>query len=87
MFTVGLNGRKGIFPIPLLELNRESRSIDFSKPSVVYCEEGYRATIAATMWMRDNAADIGILIDGIQGWQARNLPMGTVKGTPKEPFR
>jgi rhodanese-related sulfurtransferase len=53
--------------VPLLELNSEAASIDFSKPSLVSCHEGYRATTAASMLLRGKAADVGILIDGIEG--------------------
>ena len=61
--------------MPLLELHSEAASIDFSSPSLVYCREGYRATTAASMLLRDYATDIGILIDGIEGWQASGLPL------------
>jgi rhodanese-related sulfurtransferase len=63
--------------MPLLELHSEAASIDFSGPSLVYCREGYRASTAASMLLRDYATDIGILIDGIEGWQAHGLPLET----------
>ena len=62
--------------MPLLELHSEAPSIDFSRPSLVYCREGYRASTAASMLLREYATDIGILIDGIEGWQASGLPSG-----------
>jgi rhodanese-related sulfurtransferase len=56
----------GAISIPLLELNAEGLSIDFSKPSLVYCREGYRATTAASVLLRRNARDVGIVIDAIK---------------------
>jgi rhodanese-related sulfurtransferase len=73
--------RKGHLPgatsLPLLELRSKAASIDFSRPSLVYCHEGYRASIAASMLLRDHASDLGILIDGIEGGQAWGLPLET----------
>jgi rhodanese-related sulfurtransferase len=67
----------GATSVPLLELYSEAASIDFSRPSLVYCHEGYRASTAASMLLRDHASDVGILIDGIEGWQASGLPLVT----------
>ena len=61
--------------IPLLDLDAKARSIDHSKLSLVYCHEGYRATTAASILLRENAGDVGILIDGIEGWSASGLPL------------
>jgi rhodanese-related sulfurtransferase len=55
----------GAISIPLLELNSEAPPIDFSKPILVYCREGYRATTAASVLLRRNARDVGIIIDTI----------------------
>jgi len=65
----------GAISLPLLELNSKANSIDPAKNSLVYCHEGYRATTAASMLMRDNAGNIGILIDGVEGWTACGLPL------------
>lgn len=65
----------GATSVPLLELHSEAAAIDFSRPSVVYCHEGYRASTAASMLLRDHASEVGILIDGIEGWQACGLPL------------
>jgi hypothetical protein len=56
----------GAISIPLLELNAETPSIDLSKPSLVYCREGYRAATAASVLLRRNARDVGIVIDAIK---------------------
>ena len=65
----------GATSVPLLELHSEAASIDFSRPSLVYCREGYRASTAASMLLREYATDVGILIDGIEGWQASGLTL------------
>ena len=65
----------GAISIPLLDLDAETLHVDPSKPSLVYCHEGYRATTAASILLRDSAAKIGILIDGIEGWSASGLPL------------
>jgi rhodanese-related sulfurtransferase len=59
----------GAISLPLLELNSKIGSIDLSKPSLIYCEEGYRATTAASILLRHKSSDIGILMDGIKGWR------------------
>jgi rhodanese-related sulfurtransferase len=73
-----LNGHlPGAISLPLLELHSEAASIDFARPSLVYCREGYRAPTAASLLLRNHASDIGILIDGIEGLQACGLPCET----------
>jgi rhodanese-related sulfurtransferase len=67
----------GAISIPLLDLDSKGRFIDPSRPSLVYCHEGYRATTAASILLREGASDIGILIDGIEGWLASGLPLET----------
>jgi rhodanese-related sulfurtransferase len=76
-----LNGHlPGAISIPLLELNSAASSIDFSKPSLVYCRGGYRAATAASVLLRGKARDVGIMIDAmkcIDGPQARSASPGT----------
>ena len=75
----------GALSIPLLELNSEAPPIDFSKPSLVYCREGYRATTAASVLLRRNARDVGIMIDAIECIdrpQAGGAAPATPPGTP-----
>jgi rhodanese-related sulfurtransferase len=67
----------GAASLPLLKLHSEAAAIDFSRPSLVYCHEGYRASTAASLLLREHASDVGILIDGIEGWQASGLPLET----------
>jgi rhodanese-related sulfurtransferase len=65
----------GAISVPLLDLHSEAGFIDFSRPSLVHCREGYHASTAASMLLRDHASDVGILIDGIEGWRAAGLPL------------
>jgi rhodanese-related sulfurtransferase len=67
----------GAISMPLLELSGQTASIDPSKPILVYCQEEYRATIAASMLLREHAGDIGILTGGLQEWQACSVPLET----------
>jgi rhodanese-related sulfurtransferase len=73
----------GAISLPLLDLNPEKQVIDPSKPSLVYCHEGFRATTAASILLRGSgAADLGILIDGVEGWAALGLPLETPDTPP-----
>ncbi len=65
----------GAISLPLLDLDPKKRVIDPSKPSLVYCHEGFRATTAASILLQEGAGAIGILIDGIEGWSALGLPL------------
>lgn len=65
----------GAISLPLLDLDPKNRPFDPSKPSLVYCHEGFRATTAASILLRESAGDVGILIDGIEGWSALGLPL------------
>lgn len=71
----------GAISMPLLDLDPKKEVVDPSKPSLVYCHEGYRATTAASILLRESAGEIGILIDGIEGWSALGLPL-EVPDTP-----
>lgn len=65
----------GAVSLPLLEIESNKRVIDPSKPSLMYCHEGFRATTAASLLLRINGGNIGILIDGIEGWLASGFPL------------
>jgi rhodanese-related sulfurtransferase len=65
----------GAISVPLLDLESSAKRIDPSKPSLVYCHEGFRATTAASILLRESSGDIGILIDGVEGWSASGLPL------------
>ena len=65
----------GAISMPLLDLDPKKRIIDPSKPSLVYCHEGFRATTAASILLRESAGDVGILIDGVEGWLELGWPL------------
>jgi rhodanese-related sulfurtransferase len=65
----------GAISVPLLDLESSAQRIDPAKPSLVYCHEGFRATTAASILLRESSSDIGILIDGVEGWCASGLPL------------
>jgi rhodanese-related sulfurtransferase len=65
----------GAISMPLLDLDPSKRVIDPSKHSLVYCNEGFRATTAASILLRDCNGEIGILVDGIEGWSALGLAL------------
>jgi rhodanese-related sulfurtransferase len=57
----------GAISMPLLELDPEAAAIDFSTPSLVYCQEGYRAMTAASLLLRRNSVDIIVLLAALEG--------------------
>jgi rhodanese-related sulfurtransferase len=61
--------------VPLLDLESRAQLIDPSRASLVYCYEGFRATTAASILRRESSGEIGILIDGVEGWSALGLPL------------
>jgi rhodanese-related sulfurtransferase len=65
----------GAVSMPLLDLAPGKKLIDPSSPSLVYCNEGFRATTAASILLRDGGGEISILVDGIEGWSALGLPL------------
>jgi len=66
----------GAISLPLLDLHASAERIDPAKPSLVYCLEGFRATTAASILLRESSSgEIGILIDGVEGWCASGLPL------------
>jgi len=74
----------GAISMPLLDLDPRKQPIDPSKPSLVYCNEGFRATTAASILLRESIADIGILIDGVEGWSALGLPLKVPSAPPPD---
>ncbi len=57
----------GAISAPLLELDPEAAPIDFSRPILVYCQEGYRAMTAASLLLRRKSGDIIVLIAALEG--------------------
>jgi hydroxyacylglutathione hydrolase len=65
----------GAISMPLLDMDAKANCLDPSKRALVYCHEGYRATTAASILLQESAGNIGILIDGVEGWSASGLPL------------
>jgi rhodanese-related sulfurtransferase len=65
----------GAISLPLLDLDSRKRIVDPSTRGLLYCREGFHATTAASILLRDSNEDIGILVDGIEGWSALGLPL------------
>ena len=65
----------GAISLPLLDFDSRARRIDQSKPSLLYCHEGFRATTAASILLRESDDNVDILIDGVEGWLASGLPL------------
>jgi rhodanese-related sulfurtransferase len=53
--------------LPLLGLDPEAAPIDLSRPSLVYCQEGYRAMTAASILLRGHSAEVFVLIATLEG--------------------
>lgn len=77
----------GAISMPLLDLHQKKRIIELSRPSLVYCNEGFRATTAASILLRESNADIRILIDGVEGWSALGLPLEMTDSLSHHPSR
>jgi rhodanese-related sulfurtransferase len=69
----------GAISVPLLDLDPRQRAFDPSKEWLVYCREGFRAPTAASILLREGDGDVGILIDGVEGWLASGLPLEIVR--------
>jgi len=65
----------GAISAPLLDFESNAQVIDRSKPSLVYCYAGFRATTAVSILLRESSNDIEIMIDGFEGWSALGLPL------------
>lgn len=65
----------GAISLPLLDFGSRARRIDRSRPSLLYCHEGFRATTAASILLRESDGDVDILIDGVEGWLGCGLPL------------
>jgi rhodanese-related sulfurtransferase len=65
----------GAVSVPLLDLASGAEQIDQSRPTLVYCREGYCATTAASILLRRCSDDVAILVDGVEGWSALGLPL------------
>ena len=67
----------GAISLPLQDLNPNTNPLDLSKPSLIYCHEGFRATTAASILLQEGGSAVAILMDGFEGWSALGLPLET----------
>ena len=65
----------GAVSMPLLDFESSAQLINRSKPSIVYCHAGFRASTAVSILLRESSNDIGIFLDGFEGWSALGLPL------------
>ncbi len=65
----------GAMSIPLAELVTRLDELDPSRPTVTYCEGGYRSSIAASVLKAAGFADVSDLLGGYTGWVAAGLPV------------
>jgi rhodanese-related sulfurtransferase len=72
----------GSISMPLLDLDPKKSVVDPSKPTLVYCHEGYRATTAASILLRERAGEIGILIDGLRDGRPSVLTLEVPDAAP-----
>jgi rhodanese-related sulfurtransferase len=71
--------RKGHLPgaiaMPLLELASTTPDVVPQRRGLVYCQQGFRATTAASILLRRGVTDVGVLFDGVEGWMALGWPL------------
>jgi rhodanese-related sulfurtransferase len=70
--------------IPLAVLMQGLDQLPSDRPLVVYCAEGYRSAIAASLLLRAGFAAVMDLAGGIAAWQASDLE--TVRGAAAERY-
>ena len=79
---------QGAREIPLPLLTEFLADLDPSNPVVLYCESGYRSSIAASVVRAAGFSDVSDLKGGFHAWDAAGLPIaigagdGIVGGTP-----
>ncbi|PWG74935.1 MBL fold metallo-hydrolase, partial [Enterococcus hirae] len=56
---------KGSKNIPLSQLDERLNEIDSDKETVVTCQSGYRASIAASILEKQNIENISVLVGGM----------------------
>ena len=60
----------GAIEIPLTRLNERLATLDAARPTVVYCESGYRSSIAASRMAAAGFTDVADLLGGYSAWSA-----------------
>jgi len=67
----------------LPELEQKLGKLDKAKPVAVYCDSGYRASLAASILLRHGFKDVFNVVGSWKAWSAQKLPVETPKGRKK----
>jgi hydroxyacylglutathione hydrolase len=67
----------GSLSLPLNHLVEQMDTLPKDRPLLVYCEGGYRSSIAASLLQRHGFNRVREIASGIVGWQAASLPVRT----------
>jgi glyoxylase-like metal-dependent hydrolase (beta-lactamase superfamily II) len=59
--------------VPLSRLQEQLALLPRNRPLVVHCASDYRATIAASLLLREGLTDVATLVGGIAAWQSAPL--------------
>jgi hydroxyacylglutathione hydrolase len=59
----------------LPELSKQLRKIDRKKPKVIYCDSGYRASLAASILQKEGFTDVHNVPGSWQAWKSAKLPV------------
>jgi rhodanese-related sulfurtransferase len=62
--------------LPMPAFVHRIAELDLARPVVVYCQGGYRSSIAASVLRRAGAADVSDLIGGYAAWERHQRPAG-----------
>ena len=73
----------GAVYIFLPELEEKLGTLDKSKPVAVYCDSGYRASLAASILLRHGFEEVFNVVGSWKAWTAQKLPVETTKGRKK----
>ncbi len=64
---------------PLTNLAENMSKFDRDKPTVTICPRGARASTAASIFKRAGYKNVGVTLEGIEGWKDRGYPVRTGK--------
>lgn len=65
----------GAHHIFLPDLSKELKRIDRKKPKVIYCDSGYRASLAASILQKEGFTDVHNVPGSWQAWKNARLPI------------
>jgi hydroxyacylglutathione hydrolase len=60
---------------PLTNLSENMSKFDKNKPMVTMCPRGARATTAASIFKRAGFSNVGVALEGIEGWKDKGYPV------------